>query len=178
MNILEIATDILKSYKESNDTALHVGEVMNLWTFLTATENFTNGEEVNLNKVKDEELREKMIDLIENLHKPIIKDIKKLLLNEGVELPRNPVEKPQIQLDAPPGAKLTDEEVANFVVFNIVWAIKFCARGLTESVRPDVGALFTKAIVEKAAFSLTLKQLMADKGWLNVPPPYKVEGSK
>ncbi|HJV31815.1 MAG TPA: DUF3231 family protein [Bacillales bacterium] len=167
---------MFQTYKETNDSSLHVGEVMNLWTFLTATENFLNSEEVTLNKVKDKDLVKKMNELNENLHKPIIKDIKELLLKEGVLLPQEPVEKPQIKLEVPPGGKLTDEEVANFVVFNLVWAIKFCARGLTEAVRADVGSLFTKAIVQKAAFSLIMKELMTSKGWLKVPPPYVIEG--
>jgi hypothetical protein len=176
MNILEIVGDIFKTYKETNNSPLHVGEVMNLWTFLTATENFTNSEQIVLNKVEDKELAQKINDLIENFHKPIMKDIKQILLTEGVELPQEPVEKPQLKLDVPPGGSMTDEEVANFVVFNLVWAIKFCARGLTESVRADVGTLFVKAIVEKAAFSLTLKELMASKGWLKVPPLHKIAG--
>lgn len=173
MNIFEIITDAFKSYTQSANTSLHVGEVMNLWTFLTATENFINSEEISGNKVEDKELKQKIDDLIENLHKPIIKELKGILLNAGVELPQPPVEKPLLHLEVPPGGRMTDEEVANFVVFNVVWAIKFCARGLTESVRADVGQLFAKAIIQKTAYSLTLKQLMADKGWLKIPPLHK-----
>lgn len=177
LNVIEFVTDIFRSYK-TNNSPLHVGEVMNLWTFLTATENFTNSELVALNKVEDKDLRDKMVDLIDNYHKPIINEIKELLLTEGVELPQPPVEKPQLQLEGSSGVKMTDEEVANLVVFNLVWAIEFCSRGITEAIRQDVGTLFTKAVVQKAAFSLTLKQLLMDKGWLKYPPTYRVEGVK
>jgi len=175
--VIEVVTDIFKSYK-TNNGPLHVGEVMNLWTFLTATENFTNSELVALNKVEDKDLRDSMMELIENYHKPIIKEVKDLLLKEGVELPQAPSDKPQLKLDASAGEKMTDEEVANLVVFNLVWAIQFCSRGITEAVRQDVGTLFTKAVVQKAAFSISIKQLLMDKGWLKYPPPYKVEGTK
>ena len=174
MNVIELVSDIFTNYKQTNNSPLHVGEVMNLWTFLTATENFTNSEEITLNTVEDQDLKKKMNELVENYHKPIINEIKTLLLKEGVELPQGPSEKPDLKLNLPAGGKMTDEEVANFVVFNLVWAINFCARGLTEAVRADVGTLFVKAIVQKAGFSLTLKQLMTDKGWLHVPPQYKI----
>lgn len=178
VNLIELVTDVFKNYKNLHDSPLHVGEVMNLWTFLTATENFTNSELIALNKVEDPQLKEKMVDLIENYHKPITTEIKQLLLNEGVELPQPPSEKPQMKIDVPPGGKMTDEEVANLVVFNLVWAMQFCARGLTEAIRPDVGQLYVSAIVQKAGFSLTLKQLLMEKGWLKFPPPYRTEGTK
>ncbi|RKD25159.1 hypothetical protein BEP19_04515 [Ammoniphilus oxalaticus] len=152
---------------------LHIGEVMNLWTFLTATENFMNSELVALNTVENPQLRRKMLELIEGYHKPIIIDIENLLLSEGVELPKKPVEKPQLKMSVPAGGKMTDEEVANLVMFNLVWAINFCGRGLTEAVRQDVATLFVKAIVQKAGFSVTLKQLLMEKGWLTYPPPYR-----
>lgn len=173
MSIVELAIDTLKAFSKTSNTPLHAGEVMNLWTFLTATENFTNSEQITLNKVKDKDLSDKMNELINNYHKPIIQDIKNLLLKEGIELPQEPVEKPQIKLDVQDGAKMTDEEVANLVVFNLVWAIKFCSRGLTESVRADVGEIFLKAIMKKASFSVTFKELLSNKGWLKTPPLFK-----
>jgi hypothetical protein len=177
VNILELVKDVLKSYSQVDNTPLHVGEVMNLWTMLTATENFLNCEQVTLNKVQDTELKAKMNDLINNYHKPVIEQIKQILLNEGVELPQEPVEKPQIEsMDIPPGTKMTDEELANLVVFNLVWAIKFCSRGLVEAIRADVGNLFVQLIIQKSAFAATLKDLMAQKGWLKMPPSYKIPG--
>jgi hypothetical protein len=176
MNPVELLADIFKSYSKVDNSPLHVGEVMNLWTMLAATENFVNSEQISLNYVQDNELAAKLKDLIENYHKPVIKEIKEILLREDAEVPREPVEKPKIKLDLPLGGRMTDEEVANFVVFNLVWAITFCARGLTESVRADIGTFFVKLIVQKSTFSVTLKQLMVDKGWLKKPPVYRIQG--
>ena len=176
MNPLELVTDIFKSYSKVDRSPLHVGEVMNLWTMLAATENFANSEIIALNKVKDKELAAKMRDLIENYHKPVIKEIKDILLSEAVDLPREPIEKPYVKIEAAPGESMTDEEVANFVVFNLVWAINYCSRGLTESVRADVGTFFIKLIVQKSAFSVTMKQLITEKGWLKSPPAFRMQG--
>jgi hypothetical protein len=173
LNTLEFLADIFKSYSQVKETRLNVGEVMNLWTMLTATEHFMSSEEVARNTVKDEALRKKITDLSENYHQMVISEIKKILLDEGVELPPSPIEKPKIVLDLPIAGRMTDEEAANLIVFNLVWAINFCARALTESVRADIGTLFAKYIVEKTAFSLTVKTLMAEKGWIRIPPVYK-----
>lgn len=173
MNALEFLADIFKSYSKVDDTPLNVGEVMNLWTMLVATEHFMSSEEVAHNTAKDKDLREKIRDLSENFHKVMINDIKEILLKDGVEIPGPPPEKPVTEIDVPSGARMSDEEIANLVVFNLVWAIKFCARGLTESVRADVGMLFSKWIVEKTAFSVTIKNLLTEKGWIKLPPAFK-----
>lgn len=170
LNWMEVVADLVKGRKQAKQMPLHVGEVMNLWTFLTATENFANSEIVALNSVEDKQLREKMEELIEKFHQPAIAEVKKLLLEENVELPKGPTEKPRQKVNEPPAGTMTDEEIANLVMFNLVWAINFCSRGLTESIRQDVGALFAKAIIQKSAFAVTLKQLLIEKGWIKVPP--------
>jgi hypothetical protein len=173
LNKLEFIKDLFKEYSKIDDAPLNTLEVANLWTMLTATENFMSSEMVAHNTAQDEELREKIRDLSENYHKVIIHEIKDILLKENVELPPPPSDKPLAKLDVPAGARMTDREIANLIVFNLVWAIKFCARGLTESVRADVGTLFTKWIMLKATFALTLKTLIAEKGWIKVPPKFK-----
>ena len=171
-NPLTVIADAFKSYSKVPDIPLSVNEVSNLWMFLTATENFMSSEAVAYNIVKDEDLRKSMKDLIDNYHKKVITDTKAILLAEGVPLAHPPADKPLIKMEVPSPARMSDEEVANLVVFNLVWAIKHCSRGLVESTRADVGALFGKYIAQKTLYSLTLRQLLYDKGWLKVPPPY------
>jgi Protein of unknown function (DUF3231). len=72
----------------------------------------------------------------------------------------------------PLGAKLTDEELVNLMAFNLVLALMYGMRGLTESVRPDIGFLYAKCIAREMAFSVTLKDLMQKRGWLQIPPAY------
>lgn len=173
MNLFELIESIYKAEFKVDDTPLHVGEIMNLWTMLTATQNFNNMEEIFLHIVEDTQLREKMQDLIENFHKPLINEIEHILIKGGISTSQPPNKKPPLQKMIPNEGRMTDEEVANLVVFNLVWAIKHCARSLTESLRADVGQLFTKAIMQKTAFSATMRLLMADKGWLHTPPMLK-----
>jgi hypothetical protein len=170
MNLFDLVESVYKAYSKVDDTPLHVGEIMNLWTMLTATQNFANMEEVCLNIVEDKELKEKMRDLVENYHKPIMKHIEDLLIQGGVSTAQPPKKKPPLQKMIPSEGGMTDEEIANMVVFNLVWAIKHCARSITESVRADVGQLFTLAVMQKTAFAATLRSLMAERGWLKVPP--------
>jgi hypothetical protein len=139
MNLFDLVESVYKAYSKVDDTPLHVGEIMNLWTMLTATQNFANMEEVCLNIVEDKELKEKMRDLVENYHKPIMKHIEDLLIQGGVSTAQPPKKKPPLQKMIPSEGGMTDEEIANMVVFNLVWAIKHCARSITESVRADVG---------------------------------------
>ncbi|NHN29089.1 DUF3231 family protein [Paenibacillus agricola] len=171
MNLLEILKDAINPFTDGEKPPLHVGEVMNLWFFLTATEQTLRGEQVSYNIVQDHELKEKLQDVINNVHEPILKELTQFLKEEGVPLPQSTPEKPIGDYrSVPEGAKLSDEEVANLLMFNIILGITYACRGMTESVRPDVAAMFGKYQITKIAFSVTLKELAAKKGWLRIPP--------
>ncbi len=170
MNLLEFVADVFKSRADTKEKPLTVNEVANLWTFLTATESFMNSEMSQYNFVQDKELKDKIKDLSENLHAVVISEIKTLLLKEGVQLPQQPVEKSQLDVFVPASTRMSDAEVGNMLAFNLVWAMNFCARGLTEAVRSDVGTIFLKYMIQKAAFSVTLKTMLMEKGWIKIPP--------
>ena len=173
MNLLEILTDTLIPLVDGKKPPLNIGEAMNLWFYLTATEQTMRGEEVSLNTVQDKELRAKLVDVIDNVHVPIRDELTEFLRKEGIPLPHTTPEKPLGDYrSVPDAAKLTDEEVVSLLSFNIVLGINYASRGLTEAVRPDVGMMFAKFFMKKAAYAVTLKQLMLNKGWLLVPPAY------
>ncbi len=174
MNILEILNDAVKPYLNKEKPPLNVGEVMNLWFYLTATEQSMAGERVSFNTVQDAELKEKLKDALENVHKPIREELTSFLKAEGVPLPAPSADKPLGDFrSVPEGSKLTDSEVANLVSFNIVLGINYATRGLTESVRPDVATMFARFQLRKIAFSIPFRDLLARKGWLQEPPPYR-----
>jgi hypothetical protein len=174
LNLFEIAIDAFKSRANTANQPLTVNEAANLWTFLTATESFMNSEMTQYNFVQDEELKAKILDLSNNLHMAVITEIKDLLLKEGVQLPDQPTEKSQFEVTVPTSTRMSDEEVGNMLAFNLVWAINFCARGMTEAVRSDVGTMFLKYMLQKTAFSVTLKTMMIGKGWIKIPPSYVI----
>jgi hypothetical protein len=172
MNLFEIVLDAFKSRQDTVNQPLTVNEAANLWTFLTATESFMNSEMTKYNLIQDEDLKAKILDLSNNLHNNVVTEIKALLLKEGVQLPQQPTEKSQFEVFIPTSTRMSDEEVGNLLAFNLVWAINFCARGLTEAVRSDVGTMFLKFMLQKIAFSVTLRTMMMGKGWVKIPPTY------
>jgi hypothetical protein len=174
MNILEILNDAVKPFLDKEKPPLNVGEVMNLWFYLTATEQSMAGEQVSFNTVQDPELKAKLKDVLENVHKPIHEELTAFLKAEGVPMPDPTSDKPLGDFSGvPEGAKLTDGEVANLVSFNIVLGINYATRGLTESVRPDVAAMFARFQLRKIAYMIPFRDMLTRKGWLQVPPLYR-----
>jgi hypothetical protein len=176
MNLLEILNDAIKPLIDGEKLPLNVGEVMNLWFYLTATEQTLRGEQVSYNIVQDPNLKQKLKDVIDTIHGPILKDLYEFLKKEGVPLPQSTPEKSIGDFrNIPEGAKLSDEEVANLLQFNLVLGINYACRGLTEAVRPDVAAMFAKFQMMKVAYSITLKDLVVKRGWLKQPPYFQPE---
>lgn len=75
--------------------------------------------------------------------------------------------------DIPEGAKLNDEELANLLSYNLAAGVTYATRGLTESIRADVGLLFSKVIMKKTIAGLQVKQYLEQNEWLRIPPYYK-----
>lgn len=177
MNVVELFTDAIKPYLDGEKPPLNAGEVMNLWFYMAATQQTMRGEQVSVNTVEDPELREKLVDVIENVHGPILRDLTEFMRKENIPMPETTPEKPVADYRSiPEGGKLTDAEVASLLSFNIVLGINYACRGLTESVRPDVAALFAKLQMKKMMFSITLKDMLKRKGWLQTPPPFRPIG--
>lgn len=176
VNILEILKGTFSPLMDGEKKPLHVGEAMNLWFFLTQVEEGLRFEQMAFNTTTDMELKEKLNDLIMNIHKPIIEEIQDFMLKESVPLPESSPEKPMknnLDQPVPDWAKMTDEEIANFVVYKLVLGINAATRGLTEAVRVDVSMIFAKYLVSKVSFSITFRSLIQKKGWMKVPPYYR-----
>lgn len=142
--------------------------------FLKGSEETLRNEQVAFNIVEDEELRKLFEDVINNVHKPIIDEIKDFLTKESVPLPETTPAIPMGDFRSIPlGAKLSDEALCNLLEYNIVLGINSAVRGITESVRADVGLMFSKFQMRKVAFSISLKQFSLKRGWLKIPPYYK-----
>ena len=179
MNPFEVLVDVIKPFLDGKKPPLHVGEVMNLWFYLTGTQQTLRSDQMAYNIVQDPDLKEKLKDVINNVHRPMIKELEDFLKKEGVLLPSTTPEKPLVDYkDIPEGARLTDEEIANMLAYNLVVGMMAAARGMTEAVRPDVAMMFLKYQITKATFSVTFKDLMQRRGWLLVPPYYPSPSKK
>lgn len=174
MNIFEVIHDTFGPFLDGEKRPLNIMEATNLWFFLAISELTMRNEEIAYNLAQDPDLKEKLKDVKMNVHQPIAKEIQDLLLAEKVPLPQGTPPKPtgDFQL-IPEGAKLNDEEIANLMSFNLLLGITYASRGLTESIRADVGLIFFKVITKKTIFGATLKKLMDERGWLHAPPDYK-----
>lgn len=173
MNIFEVIHDTFEPFLDGEKRPLSIMEAGNLWYFLAISETTMRNEEVAYNLAQDKELREKLRDAKVSVHQPIAKEIQEFLLKEKVPLPQGTPPKPTAAYELPEGAKFNDEEIANLMSFNLLLGITFAARGLTESIRADVGLIFFKVIVRKTVFGASVKKLMTQRGWLHAPPDYK-----
>jgi hypothetical protein len=157
--------------------ALHVGEVMDLWTAFTAFHEAHSLYQIGLNTTTDPDLKHVIINALES-SKGETKMIEEFLLKEGVPLPLINSNKPISDPNAvPEGVKLTDDEIANLISVKIAASITFCAQAMSKTVRTDVGLMFFEIQIELMKFAAPLKNLMKERGWLRVPPKYIPPGN-
>lgn len=174
MKLFDMMHDAFQPFMDGEIRPLNVMEVSNLWFFLLATEITMRNEELGFNLAQDPELKQLLMDIRETVHLPIREELTQFLKKEGVPLPKTTSEKPLGDFQSiPEGAKLNDEELANLMSYNLASGVTYAARGLTESIRADVGLMFSKMIMKKAMAGLRVKQYLDRHEWLRIPPYYK-----
>jgi len=177
VNIMEAITNVMQSFVDDEPKApLHIGEAMNCWTYLGMLEEEISLVQLMLNTTIDDELIETLRDA-EKLAHSQSKKLKEFMQREGVILPTASEERPLSDPNAVPlGAKLSDEEIANSLAVKAVSNVMMCANGASQSVRNDVGFMFTQFLAEKIIFGANLKAKMRKRGWIKVPPYYYPPG--
>lgn len=174
MQLFGVIHDVFEPFMDGEKKPLNVMEVSNLWFFLLGTETTMRNEEIGYNLAQDPELKQILKNVKEDIHIPIRDEISEFLKKEGVPFPQTTAEKPLGDYqNIPEGAKLNDEELANLMSYNLAMGVNYAAKGLTESIRADVGLLFSKIIMKKTISGLTVKQYLERHEWLRVPPYYK-----
>ena len=163
-------------FDDEPKTALHVGEVMSCWTYLTVLEESVALEQLAINTTEDKELNELLHKTLAGASSQATR-LKEFLQQEGIPLPPTSEPKPLSDPSAIPlGAKMTDSEIANFVSVKIAAAITMCATGAAQSLRNDVGLMFFEFQTETMKYGAILKSIMKKRGWLKVPPYYYPPG--
>lgn len=175
MNYYEVIKDAFVPFLDNKKRPLNVGEVMNLWFYLIGTHQTLRIDQIAFNTTQDQELKSKLEEMIKDVHKPMTIELTEFFKAEGLALPNTTPEKPfgEELKEIPEHVKLTDEEIANLMIFNLTIGLNAAVRGITESVRADVGMMFAKYQMMKMTFMITFKDLMKKKGWINIPPYYK-----
>lgn len=176
-NVIEAAFATLKIVVDNEPKQpLHVGEVMNCWTYLSALEEATDYVRVGLNTTTDDDLRRALNDSIKICsHQANI--LKKFMIEEGVPLP--PVSEPRPNSesnDIPLGVKLTDDQLANGLSLKFASTNLLCASTEVEAIRTDLALMFVRFQLEVLTYGTTLKTMMRKRGWIKVPPAYVPPG--
>ncbi|MEH7334655.1 DUF3231 family protein [Neobacillus drentensis] len=171
----------LKDYLQMNlddepKNPLHVGEVMSCWLYLTIMDESSVFLQAGLNMSTDDDVVRILQESLKQCDTQGQR-FKEFMIKEGIHLPPTSEQRPFSDPEAVPlGTKLTDDEIMNGVSIKTVAAIVHCATAASQSIRNDVGSLFTHAMIEKMKFGSSLKELMRKRGWIKVPPYYYPPG--
>lgn len=175
--LMETLKDYLQmSFDSEPKNPLHVGEVMSCWMYLALMDESSIYIQIALNTTSDDEVIKMLQDSLEqcDMHGQRFREF---LKKEGVHLPPTSEARPNSDPnDVPLGTKLTDNEIVNGISLKTVTAITHCAAAAAQSIRNDVGSMFTHAMIEKMKFGTSLKELMIKRGWIKVPPYYYPPG--
>lgn len=83
--------------------------------------------------------------------------------------------RPEVKLeDIPVGARFTDIEIAAKIAADNAAGLVACSQVMGQSIREDIGALFAKYHLTRAALGVKILRLTKKNGWL-VPPPLQVK---
>ncbi|WP_066259326.1 DUF3231 family protein [Neobacillus drentensis] len=177
-NIFETAFDYLKTTFDTEPKARpHIGEAMGCWLYFTALAEEVPVLEASLNTTTDDELIN-LLNKSKNLGEHQMNLLKGFMINEGIPLSQASESKPKSDPNSVPlGAKMTDEEIANFISVKIATNIVMCATNISQSIRSDIGLMWARFQVEKMIFGLELKTAMRKRGWIKVPPYYYTPGA-
>ncbi|MBM7565826.1 DUF3231 family protein [Paenibacillus sacheonensis] len=156
------------------DEPMHYGEISSVWMASTTAKGVVSCYQAYLNHAGDKDLKKVLEDLIDQA-KLEIKECDALLIDNGISPAPTMPERPQVKLeDIPAGARFTDPEIAAALSADTSIGLVACSQVMGQSVRVDIGALFAKYHLTKAAFGVTLLHLNKEKGWL-IPPPLQVK---
>lgn len=177
-NFFEAVFDYLKtSFDTEPKPRPHIGEAMGCWLYFSALAEEVPVLEAALNTTTDNELIN-LLNKSKDLGEHQMNIIKAFMVNEGIPLSQASESKPKSEPNSIPlGAKMTDEEIANFISAKVASNIVLCSTNLSQSIRNDIGLMFARFHTEKMVFGMELKTAMRKRGWIKVPPYYYPPGA-
>lgn len=156
------------------DEPLHYGEIFSIWAASTAAKGAISCYQAYVYHAGDKDLKEILKDLIDQA-KQEIKELDTLLTDNGIAAAPMMPERPQVKLeDIPVGARFADPEIAAKIAADTSIGLVACSQAMGQCIRVDVGALFAKYHLSKAALGARILQMNKEKGWL-IPPPLLVK---
>lgn len=156
------------------DEPVHYGEVFDVWAFSMKAKGCVSIYRAYNFHAGDKDLKEILGDLI-NQAELEVKECDTILTSNGIAPSPDLPARPEAKLtEIPVGARITDQEIAALIAADTAASLVTCSQIMGKSIREDVGALFGKYHLTKAALGLKILQLTKEKGWL-VPPPLHVK---
>ncbi|MFA1819241.1 DUF3231 family protein [Virgibacillus oceani] len=176
-NIFENIADFVKTTVDKEPKPpLHIGEAYGCWLYIAALHEEIPALEIGLNTTFDKDLTE-LLQESKKLGESQLKQLEKYMIDEGVPLGNTSEHKPKADSNSiPPGTKMTDFEIANFISIKIASNIVLASTNMSQSTRSDMGVLWLKFLGEKAQFGFKVKTVMRKRGWLITPPSYSPNG--
>ena len=156
------------------DEPIHYGEVFDVWAFSMKAKGCVSIYRAYNFHAGDKDLKEILGDLI-NQAELEAKECDTILTSNGIAPSPDLPARPEAKLtEIPVGARITDQEIAALIAADTAASLVACSQIMGKSIREDVGALFGKYHLTKAALGLKILQMTKAKGWL-VPPPLHVK---
>lgn len=158
----------------SKDEPLHYGEVFDLWSFSTKAKGCISIYRAYSYHAGDKELKGILGELIGQAELEA-KECDEILVHNGITPTPHLPERPEAKLvDIPIGARIMDQEIIALAAIDTSASLVLCSQIIGKSIREDIGALFGKYHLTKAAQDLKMLKLSKEKGWL-IPPPLHVK---
>ncbi|AJS58491.1 DUF3231 family protein [Paenibacillus sp. IHBB 10380] len=152
---------------------MHYGEVFTVWQGSAVAKGAVSCYQTYLNHAGDKDLK-KVLEALIDQAKLEIKELDTLLTDNGIIPAPVMPERPLVKLeDIPAGARFSDPEIAAKIAADTSIGLVACSQAMGQSVRADIGALFAKYHLSKAALGFRILELTKEKGWL-VPPPLQL----
>lgn len=154
----------------SKNEPLHYGEVFDLWSFSTKAKGSISVYRAYSYHAGDKDLKVILDDLIGQAELEV-KECDEILVHNGITPTPGLPARPEVKLvDIPMGARLIDAEIATLAGIDTAASLVVCSQIMGMSIREDVGVLFGKYHLTKAAIGLKILKLSKEKGWLISPP--------
>lgn len=153
---------------------MHYGEIFSVWQASTAAKGAVSCYQAFLNHAGDSDLKKILGALIDQAQLEV-KELDALLTDNGITPSPALPERPPVKLeDIPAGARFTDPEIAAKIASDTSVGLVACSQVMGLSIREDIGALFAKYHMTKAALEVRILEMSKEKGWL-IPPPLQVK---
>ncbi|RCW45504.1 DUF3231 family protein [Paenibacillus prosopidis] len=158
----------------SKNEPLHYGEVYDLWQFSMAAKGCISATRAYCYHAGDKDLKNILGKIIDQSELEV-SECDAILTHNGI-VPSPPLpDRPEAKLeDIPIGARFTDQEISAMIATDTSLGLVACSQIMGKSIREDIGALFAKYHVTKAALGMQILKLSKEKGWL-IPPPLQIQ---